>query len=201
MPVPGGHGPRFFYKLYRSSVVGVPLVVLILLAGLAVWVVVSRTVFYRHLYAVGGDERSAFASGIKVSRVRLLAHVFAGFFVGLGGMCLLMLTAAGEYRSGTACSLNSIAAVVIGGFALSGGRGEHLGRHHRGVHPRPSEQHRVLCEHPLVLPELLPWHDRHHLPQPGDADAPAGAQAPVVVDVARRVSLYTPSVFSFIRAL
>jgi ribose transport system permease protein len=72
---------------------------------------------------VGGDEKSAFASGVRVARTRLLAHVFAGFFVGLGGLCLLMLTAAGEYRSGTAYSLNSIAAVVIGGIAMSGGRG------------------------------------------------------------------------------
>ena len=76
---------------------------------------------------MGGDEKSAFASGIKLNRVRLLAHLFAGVFVGLGGMCLLMLTASGEYRSGMAYSLNSIAAVVIGGIAMSGGRGNIMG--------------------------------------------------------------------------
>jgi ribose transport system permease protein len=124
MPVPGGYVPKFFYKIYRQSLLGVlPMPVVFLLIGLLVWFAVSRTVFYRHLYAVGGDEKSAFASGIRVERTRLLAHMFAGFFVGLGGLCLLMLTAAGEYRSGTAYSLNSIAAVVIGGIAMSGGRG------------------------------------------------------------------------------
>jgi ribose transport system permease protein len=124
MPVPGGYVPKFFYKIYRHALFGViPTPVVILLIGLAVWALISRTVFYRHLYAIGGDERSAFASGIRVNRIRLLAHLFAGFFVGLGGMCLLMLTAAGEYRSGTSYSLNSIAAVVIGGIAMSGGRG------------------------------------------------------------------------------
>ena len=95
MPVPGGYVPRFFYKIYRSAFLGIiPMPVVILLIGLLVWLLISRTVFYRHLYAIGGDERSAFASGIRVNRTRLLAHVFAGFFVGLGGMCLLMLTAA-----------------------------------------------------------------------------------------------------------
>jgi ribose transport system permease protein len=124
MPVPGGYVPRFFYKIYRSAFLGIiPMPLAFLLAGLLVWAVVSRTVFYRHLYAIGGAEKSAYASGIRVRRVRLLAHVFAGFFVGLGGMCLLMLTAAGEYRSGMSYSLNSIAAVVIGGIAMSGGRG------------------------------------------------------------------------------
>jgi ribose transport system permease protein len=124
MPVPGGYVPKFFYKIYRSAFLGVlPMPLVILLAGLLVWAVISRMVFYRHLYAIGGDQRSAFASGIRVHRIRLLAHLFAGFFVGLGGMCLLMLTAAGEYRSGLTYSLNSIAAVVIGGIAMSGGRG------------------------------------------------------------------------------
>ncbi len=128
MPIPGGYVPKFFYKAYRSAFLGViPMPVVILLIGLAVWVVVSRTAFYRHLYAVGGDEKSAFASGIKLNRVRLLAHLFAGVFVGLGGMCLLMLTASGEYRSGMSYSLNSIAAVVIGGIAMSGGRGNIMG--------------------------------------------------------------------------
>jgi ribose transport system permease protein len=124
MPVPGGYVPKFFYKIYRKMFLGIlPMPVVFLLIGLGVWFAVSKTVFYRHLYAVGGDEKAAFASGIRVERTRLLAHMFAGFFVGLGGLCLLMLTAAGEYRSGTAYSLNSIAAVVIGGIAMSGGRG------------------------------------------------------------------------------
>ncbi len=124
MPVPGGYVPKFFYKIYRKLFLGfLPMPLAFLLLGLLVWFVVSRTVFYRHLYAVGGDEKSAFASGVRLARTRLLAHMFAGVFVGLGGLCLLMLTAAGEYRSGTAYSLNSIAAVVIGGIAMSGGRG------------------------------------------------------------------------------
>ncbi|MEI6385385.1 MAG: ABC transporter permease [Spirochaetota bacterium] len=123
MPSPGGYVPKFFYKAYRQAFLGIPTPLIILGCGLLLWFIVSRTAFYRHLYAVGGNEKAAFASGIKVNRVRLMSHLFAGVFVGLGGMCLLMLTASGEYRSGTAYSMNSIAAVVIGGIAMSGGRG------------------------------------------------------------------------------
>jgi ribose transport system permease protein len=124
MPVPGGYVPKFFYKIYRGDLLGIiPVPILIIVLGLLIWAVVSRTPFYRHLYAVGGNEKSAYASGLKVGNVRMLAHVFAGFFVGVAGMCLLMLTAAGEYRSGTAYSLNSVAAAVLGGISLAGGRG------------------------------------------------------------------------------
>jgi ribose transport system permease protein len=124
MPVPGGYVPKFFYRLYRGDILGfIPTPIFILIIGLTVWGLVSKTIFYRHIYAIGGNETGAYASNIKVSKVRLLAHLFAGFFVGLAGLCLLLLTAAGEYRAGIAYSLNSIAAVVIGGISLTGGRG------------------------------------------------------------------------------
>ena len=125
MPVPGGYVPRFFYKIYRSALLGIiPMPLAFLLAGhpglggrsAGRCSTVTCT-------PSAARRKSAYASGIRVRRVRLLAHLFAGFFVGLGGMCLLMLTAAGEYRSGMSYSLNSIAAVVIGGIAMSGGRG------------------------------------------------------------------------------
>ena len=107
MPVPGGYVPKFFYRLYRGDILGfIPMPLFILIVGLAVWAVISRTLFYRYVYAIGGNEKGAYASNIKVSTVRLLSHVFAGFFIGLAGLCLLMLTAAGEYRAGIAYSMN-----------------------------------------------------------------------------------------------
>ena len=124
MPIPGGYVPKFFYRFYRGDVFGfIPAPIFILLIGIAVWLLVSRTIFYRYIYAIGGNEEGAYASRIKVKTIRFLSHIFANFFVGLAGMCLLMLTASGEYRAGIAYSLNSIAAVVIGGIALTGGRG------------------------------------------------------------------------------
>lgn len=124
MPIPGGYVPKFFYRLYRGDIFRfIPTPIFILIISLIVWGIVSRTIFYRYIYAIGGNETGAFASNIKVSIVRFLTHLFSGFFVGMAGLCLLLLTAAGEYRAGIAYSLNSIAAVVIGGISLTGGIG------------------------------------------------------------------------------
>jgi ribose transport system permease protein len=124
MPVPGGYVPKFFYKLYSSSILNyIPFPLIILAIGIIFWIIISRTAVYRYIYAIGSNEDGAYAAGIKVGNVRLMAHIIAGFFVGLAGLCLLLLTATGEYRSGIAYALNSVAAVVIGGISLKGGKG------------------------------------------------------------------------------
>lgn len=124
MPVPGGYVPQKFYSLYNADVLGfLPMPVLILLIGLGIWLAISRLKVYRHIYAIGSNERAAAASGIKVARVRFLAHAFAGIFVAMASLCLLMTFASGDARSGLGYTMNSVAAVVIGGVSLSGGKG------------------------------------------------------------------------------
>jgi ribose transport system permease protein len=124
MPVPGGYVPERFYRLYNSDLFGfIPAPVAILLIGLAIWYLMSRTRTYRYIYAIGSDQRSAYASGIKVARVRFLAHVFASVFIAIASVCLLMTFASGDARSGLGYTMNSVAAVVIGGVSLSGGKG------------------------------------------------------------------------------
>ncbi len=124
MPVPGGYVPQQFYSLYNADVLGfLPVPILILLIGLGIWLGISRLRVYRYIYAIGSNERSAAASGIKVSRVRFVAHLFAGVFVAVASVCLLMVFASGDSRSGLGYTMNSVAAVVIGGVSLSGGRG------------------------------------------------------------------------------
>jgi ribose transport system permease protein len=128
MPVEGGYVPRFFYKMYRSQIMEyIPIVVIVLTIGLGLWYLVSKTILYRHIYAVGSNEDAAFASSIKVNRVRIAAHILAGFFVGMAGYCLLMTTASGIHTQMQTYTLNSVAAAVIGGVSLSGGRGSVLG--------------------------------------------------------------------------
>jgi ribose transport system permease protein len=124
MPVPGGYVPEKFYRLYNADVLGfIPAPVAILLIGIGIWYLMSKTRTYRYIYAIGSDQRSAYASGIKVARVRFLAHVFASIFIAIASVCLLMTFASGDARSGLGYTMNSIAAVVIGGVSLSGGRG------------------------------------------------------------------------------
>lgn len=124
MPVAGGYVPRFFYKFYSSNILKfIPVPILILAIGIAIWFFISKTSIYRYIYAIGGFEEGAYASGIKVTIVKILSHVIASIFVGLAGICILMLSATGEWRSGSPYLINSIAAAIIGGISLRGGKG------------------------------------------------------------------------------
>jgi ribose transport system permease protein len=128
MPVAGGYVPRSFYKIYRINVFGfLPFPVIVLLIAIGIWIILSRTFYGRYIYAVGSNEDGAYASGINVSRVRFMAHVFASILIAMAGLCLLMSMASGDFRVGQEYALNSVAAVVIGGIALAGGRGSIAG--------------------------------------------------------------------------
>lgn len=124
MPLPGGYVPKFFYRWYRGDVLKIiPVPIFILLIGIGLWILIKRSAVYRYIYAVGGNEEGAYSSGIKVSNIKLIAHVFAGIFLALAAVCLLLATATGDPRAGNSYTLNSIAAVVIGGISLKGGKG------------------------------------------------------------------------------
>lgn len=128
LPVAGGYVPRSFYQFYKGSLFTyIPYSALILIAGILIWYVFSKSRAYRYIYASGSSEEGAYASGIKVWKTRLIAHLFASLFIFIAGMCVLMMTATGEYRTGQSYTLNSVAAVVIGGIALTGGRGSIVG--------------------------------------------------------------------------
>ncbi len=103
---------------------GVPIGVIVL-AALAIicGIVLSKTAFGRWLYASGGNERAAELSGVPVKRVKILVYVFSGVCAAIAGLVLSsQLTSAGP-TAGTTYELTAIAAVVIGGAALTGGRG------------------------------------------------------------------------------
>ncbi|HKQ01119.1 MAG TPA: ABC transporter permease [Actinomycetes bacterium] len=87
------------------------------------WFVLTRTVYGRHLYAVGGNEEAARLSGVNVFRTKMLAYIICGLITGIGAMVLTARVASGQPNLGTGLELESIAAVVIGGVALGGGEG------------------------------------------------------------------------------
>ena len=128
MPISGGYVPKSFYGLYRSNLFGlVPCTVCILIISFGFWFIVSRGSIFRYIYAVGSNDENAHASGINVSAVRIKAHLIASLYICLAALCVLMMTATGEWRSGQGYTINSIAACVIGGISLTGGRGNLLG--------------------------------------------------------------------------
>lgn len=126
LPDPGGEVPAAYQALtggFSSPFMGVAgLVVFCLVAG---WIL--RTRFGLHLRALGGDEPAARLSGVRVSRVKLGAYVLGGVLAALGGMYLAVATSSGSPTVGDSYILTSVAAVVIGGVPLSGGRGTPLG--------------------------------------------------------------------------
>jgi inositol transport system permease protein len=77
----------------------------------------------RYIYAVGGNENAARASGVKVHRVKLAAYTVCGLFAGLGGVVLASRITTGQPNAGIGYELDAIAAVVIGGTSLNGGVG------------------------------------------------------------------------------
>lgn len=100
---------------------------LIFLFGVAclVWLPFKRTVTGRTVYAIGSAEGAAFASGLPIDRARIAAFTLAGFFAACGGLYLAIQTSTGnaDMVQAGAYTLNSIAAVVLGGTSLLGGTG------------------------------------------------------------------------------
>ncbi|MBN8999132.1 MAG: ABC transporter permease, partial [Rhizobiales bacterium] len=105
-----------------------PLVVLVVVVGL-VWIPFRRTVTGRTLYAIGSAEGAAYMSGLPINRARVLAFTFAGFFAGCAGLFLTIQTGVGnaDIQQAGVYTLNSIAAVVLGGISLFGGAGSAVG--------------------------------------------------------------------------
>jgi len=89
--------------------------------------VLSRTTFGRRLYAVGGNPRAAFLSGVSVDGIKIAAYTICGFLAGVAGMVLLGYVGAADNWLGNGYELTAIAAVVIGGTAFEGGRGSQIG--------------------------------------------------------------------------
>jgi ribose transport system permease protein len=104
----------------------VPLIVMVVM-GLITAVVLSRTYAGRAMYAIGGNEEATRLSGIKVTRQKLITYALAGGFAAVAGIVLAGRLASAQPDAANGYELDAIAAVVIGGASLSGGRGKALG--------------------------------------------------------------------------
>jgi ribose transport system permease protein len=117
-----------FGHLGTGVFLGMPVPVWIMLGLTAVFMVVTRrTPFGRHLYAVGGNERAARLTGLNVTRIKLAVYTLAGALAGVAGLIVTARLDSAQPNAGLGYELDSIAAVVIGGTSLSGGRGSIAG--------------------------------------------------------------------------
>ena len=120
--------PRFdntgFPFLGSGLIFGVPtsIVALIVFAAIAAYAA-ARTPFGRHVYAVGGNERAAALSGVKVDWIKISTYMISGFCAAFAGLIVASELVAAHPASGETFELNAIAAAVLGGTSLSGGRG------------------------------------------------------------------------------
>jgi erythritol transport system permease protein len=107
-----------------GTLLGIPysIVILIVMALIAAYVA-QRTPFGRRVYAVGGNERAAALSGVRVDRVKLAVYMISGFCAAVAGLIVSSQLVAAHPASGETFELNAIAAAVLGGTSLSGGRG------------------------------------------------------------------------------
>ncbi len=110
---------------YANRDRGVPFVMVVLLVFLVFWsFVAARTAFGRHIYAVGGNPEAARRAGINVDRIRIAVFMIMGFMAGAGGIILASrIRSVSTGTGGSNLLLNVIAAAVIGGTSLFGGRG------------------------------------------------------------------------------
>ena len=113
--------------LGTGSVLGIELPVIILLVLFLVMEVVSRhSTWGRNVFAVGGNRRASRLAGLPIDRTRFLAFVLVGVFVGIASMIYLGRAGSVQTNTGVGLELQVVAAVVIGGTSISGGRGSAL---------------------------------------------------------------------------
>jgi ribose transport system permease protein len=131
LTIPGGGVPPRYASLVTVDTVAtkwLPAAVLILLAAYVVlWQTVRRLRPGLALYAVGSNRPAAYLAGVNVPAARIAAYAYGGAFAGLGGLALSAASGLGDPHSGDIYTLNSVAAVVLGGVSLLGGVGGLIG--------------------------------------------------------------------------
>ena len=129
LPSPGGAAAGWLKALIAGTAghPWLPKALLVLAVCLAaVWIPLRRSRLGLSIYAIGSDERAAFRSGVPVDRTRIAAYAIAGLFAAMGGIALTASTGIGAPIPGPYL-LASVAAVVLGGVVLGGGRGGLVG--------------------------------------------------------------------------
>jgi ribose transport system permease protein len=122
------HLQKTFTDISTGYIGPVPVpVVIAALVCLVVYIVLRHTTLGRYIYAAGANQRAARLSGVRPERLKLFVFIVTGLLTGLGGLILASLMNAGQPTAGRGFELTVVAAVILGGTSLSGGRGTLLG--------------------------------------------------------------------------
>lgn len=126
---PKGNAAPFIKWIVSGKLAGVwsPVIILWLITSVLMVFLLKKTTFGRHVYSVGENATAAAYSGVPVARTTLIVYILSGIFACITGMILVGYTGTSYLDAGTDYQMNSIAAVVIGGTLLTGGKGGYVG--------------------------------------------------------------------------
>ena len=126
-PQPGGFVTPWISTFYYLAAGPLAMPLLLLVAALTAWGIVRRRRLGRYIYAVGSNEEAAYDSGVNAPKVKVWAYILGWGFVFLAAFAVTAQMSSGDAYMGNAFTLNSVAAVVVGGVSLAGGKGTVLG--------------------------------------------------------------------------
>jgi len=122
------YGSDTFPLIGTGTFLGLPVMIwMLIVVALGAGYIASRTPLGRHIYATGGNERGAALSGVRVRRVKMFVYMFAGLMAAIVGLIIASQLRAAHPATGEFFELNAIAAAVLGGTSMSGGRGRIAG--------------------------------------------------------------------------
>ena len=163
LPVYTGSNAVAEFDILRSLVFGiVPMPGLFFIAAIVIYSAVLRfTPFGRYVYAIGGNEEAARLSGIDVGKVKIATYAISGLLAGIAAVLYVAQYRQGKPDAGAGLELDAIAAVVIGGTSLMGGRGGMAGTFCRRADLRPALQHPSAPQHQLEPSARAEGTDHH----------------------------------------
>ena len=172
---PGGGAPPEFLNLGAGTTFSTWLpngLILLAVSVAVIWTPLSRSKLGLELCAIGSDRNAAFRSGVGVRRARFASYIFSGVFSAVGGLALTMTTGIGAPLAGVYYTLSGLAAIVVGGVSLAGGRGGLVGPSARGVCADPDPRGSHLPEY---RPQFRTGDPGHPDCRDRDDQRPAGA--------------------------
>ncbi|MEB6169516.1 ribose ABC transporter permease [Staphylococcus pseudoxylosus] len=127
-PITNLNGSYAFQLFGRGYFLGIPVpAVTMFITFIILYIILHKTVFGRQTYAMGGNEKAAFISGIKVNKLKVMIYSLAGLMSAMAGAILTSRLNSAQPTAGMSYELDAISAVVLGGTSLTGGKGRILG--------------------------------------------------------------------------
>lgn len=128
MNVPGGSTPAALPEWFATRVLGfIPMSLVVVLALMVLVLVIMKMPIGVKLYAIGNNEEKAYINGTRVGHIKFFIYTFSGLAAGIAAICYTARTGGGDPTAAMTLTLSSIAACVIGGLSLTGGKGTFVG--------------------------------------------------------------------------